>query len=147
MKSIIAASALAAAVVLTPAAALADTPYAQASATVASNGTLAAGKNVSDVRRVERGTYCLVIDENVDLRGDVAIHVTPIGRYTQPRSLSVLRGSRSCDRYHGHDGDRYRSQDADRYRDRDHDRYRTVAVFSRLGNGAAADTGFYLTVS
>lgn len=157
MKSIrhIAAGTLAAAAVLVPAAAHADTPYAQASAAVAANGMVSSSKNVSDVRRVERGVYCLVLDEDVDLTDGVAIHVTPIGRYTLPRSLSVQRGSRVCEHRYKHDDGRrwhddgrwhgdYRYGDDDRYRDAD--REHTVAVFSRLGNGSAADTGFYLTV-
>ncbi|MEU1719523.1 hypothetical protein ACNF49_19875 [Actinomadura sp. ATCC 39365] len=116
--------ALVAAAVLTPAAAYADTPYAQASATVRADGVETASKNVEEVRRMFRGTYCVILGEDVDYDGDLAIHVTPIGRSTYPRSLSVQREAAVCG---GH--------------------YRAVAVYSQLADGVAADTGFYLTVS
>jgi hypothetical protein len=120
-----AAGALAAAAVLTPAAAAkADTPYAQASATVRADGMVTQSENVEEVRRVFQGTYCLVLGENVDLYGDVAIHVTPNGLSILPRTLSVQRQAPVC-------GGRLRS----------------VAVYSQLANGLLADTGFYLTVS
>ncbi|MGW2153579.1 hypothetical protein [Nonomuraea sp. NPDC001699] len=119
-----AVAALAAAAVLTPAAAHADTPYAQASAVVEADGTVADGKNVEEVKRLFRGTYCVILGEDIDYDGAVVIHVTPTGRATYPRSLAVQRGAAICG---GH--------------------YRAVAVYSQLANGVAADTGFYLTVS
>ncbi|GGS70486.1 hypothetical protein ACFFV7_17940 [Nonomuraea spiralis] len=121
----IAAGALAAAAVLTPAAAAkADTPYAQASATVRDDGVVLHSENIDEVRRMFRGTYCVILGEKVDLIGDVAIHVTPTGRSVFPRTLSVQRQAPVCS---GH--------------------IRSVAVFSQVANGLAADTGFYLTVS
>ncbi|MFI9590255.1 hypothetical protein [Nonomuraea sp. NPDC052265] len=119
-----AVAALAAAAVLTPAAAHADTPYAQASATVGPDGSVTESKNVEEVKRLFRGTYCVILGEDVDYDGDVVIHVTPTGRAVYPRSLSVQRQAAICG---GH--------------------YRAVAVYSQLANGVGADTGFYLTVS
>ncbi|MFC4116386.1 hypothetical protein [Nonomuraea zeae] len=127
MKSIrrIAAGALAAAAVLTPAAANADTPYAQASAVVEADGTIANSEHVSDAWHPRRGTYCITVDESVDLAGSVAIHATVTGNYDHPRSLSVELWSPACG-----------------YGDK-----RTIAVFSKIVYGQPADTGFYLSVS
>jgi hypothetical protein len=127
MKSIkrIAAGAFAVTAVLTPAAARADTPYAQASALVESDGTVAQGKNITDAWHPFRGAYCLTVNEKVDLKGDVAVHVTPVGKYDKPRSLSVEVGAATCGEHRAH----------------------TIAVYSQIAYGTEADVAFYLTVS
>ncbi|GAA3613167.1 hypothetical protein GCM10022419_117800 [Nonomuraea rosea] len=121
----IAAGALAVAAVLTPAAARADTPYAQASAMVEADGSVARSEHVTDAWHPRRGTYCVTVDDTVDLTGPIAFHATVAGQYDHPRSLSVELDSSACG-YHAE---------------------RTIAVFSRLAYGSPADAGFYLTVS
>ncbi|TMR22559.1 hypothetical protein ETD86_11245 [Nonomuraea turkmeniaca] len=137
MKSIrrISALALAATALLTPAVARADTPYAQASAMVEADGSVARSKNVVDVWRPHRGTYCVLVDKSVDLHGAVAIHATPEGWYEHPRSLSVQLGSRTC--HDHHHGGHFRTDD----------QFRTIAVHSQTSHGYRADAAFYLTVS
>lgn len=127
MKQIrrVAAGVLAAAAVLAPAAARADTPYAQASATVDEHGSVKHGKHVTDVWHPYQGIYCVGLDETVDLEGPVAIQVTPIGHYDAPRSLSVDIGAPTCGQ----------------------DRFHTIAVYSQLYNGRRAEVAFLLSVS
>ncbi|MFG6196052.1 hypothetical protein [Nonomuraea sp. JJY05] len=127
MKNIrrIAAGVLAAAAVLTPVAAHADTPYAQASAEVDLDGSLIEGSHVTDVWHPYRGVYCVAVDESVDLTGSVAIHATPIGEYSAPRSLSVELNPSACGKQ----------------------RLDTIAVYSQVGFRVRADSAFYLTVS
>ncbi|AQZ64007.1 hypothetical protein BKM31_23365 [[Actinomadura] parvosata subsp. kistnae] len=125
------AAAMAAAALLTPGAAAAETPFAQASATIEADGSVAESKHVDDVWHPSRGVYCVLLNQVVDLDGEVAIHVTPIGRHDHPRSLSVERGARACVRR-----DLPRSVAE-----------RTIAVYSQAGSRWAAETAFYLTVS
>ncbi|MEV6032483.1 hypothetical protein AB0L65_15100 [Nonomuraea sp. NPDC052116] len=128
MKNIrrIAAGVLAAAAVLTPVAAHADTPYAQASAEVDMDGSLIDGSHVNDVWHPYRGVYCVSVDESVDFTGATAIHVTPIGEYSAPRSLSVeLNPSSACGE----------------------NRLDTIAVYSQVGFRVRGDSAFYLSVS
>ncbi|MBB6547211.1 hypothetical protein [Nonomuraea rubra] len=125
------ATAVAAAGLLAPVAASAETPFAQASATVEADGSVTHSKHVDDAWHPSRGVYCVLVNQLVDLDGDVAIHATPIGRYDHPRSLSVERGARVCVRR-----DLHRSA-ADR----------TIAVHSQAGYRLPAETAFYLTVS
>ncbi|MFD0474396.1 hypothetical protein ACFQ0B_43790 [Nonomuraea thailandensis] len=112
------ATAVAAAALLAPMAASADTPYAQASAMVEANGSVANSKHVDDVWHPSRGVYCVIVSHLVDLHGDVAIHVTPIGRYDHPRSMSVERGGDECVRH-------------DLHHDMDD---RTITVYSRASS-------------
>ncbi|GAA2214861.1 hypothetical protein GCM10009850_103270 [Nonomuraea monospora] len=121
----------AAATLLAPVAASAETPFAQASAKIEANGSVAHSKHVDDVWHPSRGLYCVIVSHLVDLDDDVAVHVTPIGRYDHPRSLSVERGARACVRRDLHRGAAGR----------------TFAVHSQAGSLWAAETAFYLTVS
>ncbi|MEU6782330.1 hypothetical protein ABZ912_24295 [Nonomuraea angiospora] len=128
MKNIrrIAAGMLAAAAVLTPVAAYADTPYAQASAEVDMDGSLIDGSHITDVWHPYRGVYCVSVDESVDFTGPTAIHVTPIGEYSAPRSLSVeLNPPSACGEH----------------------RLDTIAVYSQVGFKVRGDSAFYLSVS
>ncbi|MGP3962065.1 hypothetical protein ACTWPT_39360 [Nonomuraea sp. 3N208] len=138
MKTIqrISALALAATAVLTPAAARADIPhgphgmhgthgtYTQASAMVRADGSIMRSRNIVDVWRAYPGTYCVVVEPGVDLRG-AALYARSVGRYWYPRSLSVERGARTCGG----------------------DWFHTLAVRSHAAHGYAADAAFYLTVS
>ncbi|SEH01826.1 hypothetical protein SAMN05444920_12277 [Nonomuraea solani] len=121
----IAAGALAAAAVLVPSAARADTPYAQASAKVEMDGSVSRSKHISDVWHVSKGTYCVAVDEHVNLDGAVAVHATPVGLYNAARTLSVEVGGAPCG--WGRDD--------------------IIAVYSRVASRVPADTAFYLTVS
>ncbi|MGI5282126.1 hypothetical protein ACQEVF_02235 [Nonomuraea polychroma] len=130
MKSIqricaLALAATAATAVLTPVAAHADHPYAQASAVVAADGSIIRSRNIVDVWRAYRGTYCVVVEPGVELHGGTSLYARPMGRYWYPRSLSVERGARAC-------GGNW---------------FNTFAVHSNIGYGHAADAAFYLTVS
>ncbi|MET7327157.1 hypothetical protein [Nonomuraea sp. NPDC005650] len=127
MKNIrrIAAGVLAAVAVLTPAAAYADTPYAQASAEVDLDGSLVQSSHVTDVWHPYKGVYCVAVDESVDLTGTAAIHATPIGQYAAPRSLSVELEPSVCGQ----------------------NRLDTIAVYSQVSYRVRADAAFYLTVS
>jgi hypothetical protein len=125
------AAAVASATLLAPVAASAETPFAQASAMIEADGSVTESKHVEDVWHPSRGVYCVIVNQHVDLDDDVAIHVTPIGRYDRPRSLAVELGARACVRHDLHDSA------ADR----------TIAVYSQAGNRLPAETAFYLTVS
>ncbi|MEV0384890.1 hypothetical protein [Nonomuraea sp. NPDC050643] len=127
MKNIkrIAAGVLAAAAVLVPSTARADTPYAQASAKVEADGSVSHSKHITDAWHPSKGTYCLAVDDHVDLDGEVAVHVTPVGLYHTPRSLSVEVGGHPCGWGHGS----------------------TITVYSTTTYRGPADTAFYLTVS
>jgi hypothetical protein len=62
----IAAGALAATALLTPAAALADSYYAQAWARVDADGTLITGQNVVSSRQIRTGVYCVRFTPEID---------------------------------------------------------------------------------
>ncbi|RVX38886.1 hypothetical protein EDD27_1214 [Nonomuraea polychroma] len=139
MKSIkrVCALTLAAAAILAPAPALADSPhrhghghdhgygYGQASAVVSADGSIIRSRNIVDVWRAYRGTYCVVVEPEVDLDGAEELYARAVGRYWSPRSLSVQRGSRACGG----------------------DWHNTIAVRSHASYGYATDTAFYLRVS
>ncbi|MGP3911323.1 hypothetical protein [Nonomuraea sp. 10N515B] len=135
MKSIkrVCALTLAATAILAPAPAFAHTPdghghphgFPQASAMVAADGSIIRSRNIADVWRAYPGTYCVVVEPNVDLDGAEELYARAVGRHWSPRSLSVQRGSRAC----GGDW---------------HD---TIAVRSHGGYGYAADTAFYVRIS
>ncbi|MBF8191515.1 hypothetical protein ITP53_38640 [Nonomuraea sp. K274] len=123
----LAALAVAAAAVLTPATAQADTPYAQASAVVGADGSLLRAKNVLRSWRADTGDYCVVLGENVNLEDSVAVNATLLGSYPAARSLSVEFKSETC-------GMR-------------HHEYTTIAVHSVNAFGRPSDVAFFLTVS
>ncbi|MFB4273963.1 MULTISPECIES: hypothetical protein [unclassified Nonomuraea] len=129
MKNIksLAAGALTAAAVLAPTAvAQADTPYAQASVRVASDGrTVGAALNVISTSRLRTGIYCVNLNENVMLRGPEAIHATPVGVYPAPRWLSIIN-AKECGKP---------------------DRGVTIAVRSINPEGQTRDVAFYFSVS
>ncbi|MGW0808642.1 hypothetical protein [Nonomuraea sp. NPDC002799] len=121
----VAAGALAAAAVLAPAAASADTPYAQASVLVDWDGSQGASKNVLRTYRVTNGEYCVVVSDSVNLYGAEGVHATPVGDYRFPRWLSVEIGSPACGSVHSN----------------------AIAVHSKNADGDSRDAAFYLTVS
>ncbi|WP_327583784.1 hypothetical protein OHA25_49495 [Nonomuraea sp. NBC_00507] len=124
---------LAATAILAPAPALADIPhghghgygYTQASAVVSADGSIIRSRNIVDVWRAYRGTYCVVVEPGVDLDGAEELYARAVGRHWSPRSLSVQRGSRACGG----------------------DWHNTIAVRSQASYGYPADAAFYLRVS
>ncbi|MEU6719124.1 hypothetical protein ABZ897_47330 [Nonomuraea sp. NPDC046802] len=121
----IAAGALAAATVMSPAVALADAPYAQAAALVRPDGSRGPSKNILRTFRTSTGNYCVVLSDGVNLDGPVAIQATLAGHYPFPRTLSVEVGTQQCE----------------------HDHFQTIAVHSQNAVGEPRDVAFYLTVS
>ncbi|GAA3690214.1 hypothetical protein GCM10022224_064540 [Nonomuraea antimicrobica] len=122
------AATLTAAAVLAPAAvAQADTPYAQASVVVQENGSAhGVSKNVERTWRAKEGLYCVTLNDNVNLEGPVAAHVTPVGHYRHPRWVSISRSVWDC----GHS-----------------DHASTIAVRSIDTDGKPRNVAFTLTVS
>ncbi|MFI7612540.1 hypothetical protein ACIBP6_15070 [Nonomuraea terrae] len=128
MKTIhrLAAGALAGAAVLTfTAPAGADTPYAQASALVAPDGSLENGTNIIRAWRVGAGDYCVAVDPSVNLEETQAVHATPAGHNHAVRVLSVHVGAPMCGDW----------------------RVDVIGVHSRDVRDRGRDTAFYLTVS
>lgn len=75
------------------AAAETDAPYAQATASVATDGTVVHSKNVTSVSRKSTGVHCVQVDGRINL-SNVAIHVTPGGwRFVSAATPSALCGN------------------------------------------------------